>query len=85
MQASSRSGRSRASRQDLPTLDRTKYGSAAGLHKGAYILADAADGKPDVMLLATGSEVSLCVQALREAQIRGRQGSRGEHALVGDF
>jgi transketolase len=50
-------------RQDLPTFDRTKYGSATGLHQGAYVLADAPQGKPDLLLLATGSEVSLCVQA----------------------
>ncbi len=58
-------------RQDLPTLDRTKYASAAGLHKGAYVLADAADGKPDVLLLATGSEVSLCVQAYEKLKAEG--------------
>ncbi|MEO5761654.1 MAG: transketolase, partial [Vicinamibacteria bacterium] len=50
-------------RQALPTLDRTKYASAAGLAKGAYILADADGGKPDVILMGTGSEVSLCVAA----------------------
>jgi transketolase len=53
-------------RQALPTLDRTKYGSAAGLAKGAYVLADAPGGKPDVLLLATGSEVSLCVNAYEQ-------------------
>jgi transketolase len=51
------------SRQNLPTLDRTKYASAAGVAKGAYILADAPDGKPDVILIATGSELSLIVDA----------------------
>jgi transketolase len=51
------------SRQDLPTLDRTKYAPASGVAKGAYVLADAPGGKPDVLLLATGSEVSLCVDA----------------------
>jgi transketolase len=51
------------SRQALPTLDRTKVAAAAGLARGAYILADAPDGDPDVLLLATGSEVSLCVTA----------------------
>ncbi|MCP5470111.1 MAG: transketolase [Chlamydiales bacterium] len=51
------------SRQDLPTFDRTKYGSEKGLHKGAYILADAPDKNPDVILIGTGSEVALCVQA----------------------
>src|SRR5262249_59769943 len=50
-------------RQALPTLDRTKYASAAGVAKGAYVLADAAGGTPDVLLIATGSEVSLCVAA----------------------
>ncbi|MGA8007840.1 MAG: transketolase C-terminal domain-containing protein, partial [Thiomonas sp.] len=50
-------------RQALPTLDRSLYASAAGLARGAYVLADAADGKPDVLLLATGSEVALCVAA----------------------
>jgi transketolase len=50
-------------RQALPTVDRTKYASAEGLVKGAYVLADAADGKPDVLLLASGSEVSLCIEA----------------------
>jgi transketolase len=51
------------SRQALPTLDRTKYASAAGVAKGAYILADAPDGNPDVILIATGSELSLVVDA----------------------
>jgi transketolase len=51
------------SRQALPTLDRTKYASAEGVKNGAYVLADAPGGKPEVMLLGTGSEVSLCVQA----------------------
>jgi transketolase len=50
-------------RQNLPTIDRTKYAAASGVTKGAYILADAADGKPDVILMATGSEVDLCVKA----------------------
>jgi len=51
------------SRQALPTVDRSKYAPASGLSKGAYILADAKDGKPDLLLLATGSEVTLCIQA----------------------
>src|SRR5581483_6968306 len=42
------------SRQNMPTLDRTKYAAASGLTKGAYVLADAADGKPDVILIGTG-------------------------------
>src|SRR5437762_3544950 len=44
-----------ATREDLPTLDRSKYAPAAGVHKGAYVLADAPDGKPEVLLLASGS------------------------------
>ncbi len=50
-------------RQALPTVDRTKYAAASGLAKGAYVLADAPGGKPDVILIGTGSEVSLCLQA----------------------
>src|SRR3989454_101698 len=51
------------SRQPLPTLDRSRYASAAGVANGAYVLADAAGDRPDVLLLGTGSEVALCVQA----------------------
>jgi transketolase len=51
------------SRQALPMLDRTRYAPATGLSKGAYVLADAKAGKPDVLLLATGSEVALCLEA----------------------
>jgi transketolase len=58
-------------RQALPTLDRTKYAAAGGLAKGAYILADAPSGNPDVLLLATGSEVSLCVQAYEQLTHEG--------------
>jgi transketolase len=50
------------SRQPLPTLDRSKYASAAGVAKGAYVLAEARGGKPEVILIASGSEVSLAVQ-----------------------
>ena len=50
-------------RQALPTLDRGRYASADGVARGAYVLADAPDGRPDVLLLATGSEVALCVEA----------------------
>ncbi len=50
-------------RQAMPTIDRTKYAAAAGLGQGAYVLADAEGGKPDVILIGTGSEVSLCVDA----------------------
>ncbi len=51
------------SRQAMPTLDRTRFAPASGLQKGAYVLADAEDGKPEVILIGTGSEVSLCVEA----------------------
>jgi transketolase len=59
------------SRQALPTLDRSKYAPASGLRRGAYILSDAGNGKPDVLLLATGSEVSLCTAAQVELANRG--------------
>jgi transketolase len=51
------------SRQPLPTLDRTKYAPASGVARGAYVLADAPGGKPDVILIASGSEVSLAIDA----------------------
>jgi transketolase len=51
------------SRQPLPTLDRTKYAPAAGVAHGAYILADAAGGNPEVILMASGSEVATAIQA----------------------
>jgi transketolase len=63
------------SRQALPTLDRGKYASAHGVAHGAYVLADAEGGRPEVLLLGTGSEVSLCVQAyelLKTEGIRAR-------------
>jgi transketolase len=50
-------------RQTMPTFDRTKYAPATGVAKGAYVLADAPGGKPDVILMGSGSEVSLCVEA----------------------
>jgi transketolase len=60
-------------RQALPTLDRAKFAPAAGLAKGAYVLADAATGKPQVILLGTGSEVYLCVEAYEQLQKDGIQ------------
>jgi len=51
------------SRQSLPTLDRTKYAAASGVAQGAYVLGDAPGGDPEVILIASGSEVSLAVQA----------------------
>jgi transketolase len=50
-------------RQPLPTLDRSRYAAASGLARGGYILADAPDGRPEVILIGTGSEVALCVAA----------------------
>jgi transketolase len=58
-------------RQALPTIDRTKFGAASGLHKGAYVLADAKDGHPQVILIATGSEVSLCLAAWEKLAAEG--------------
>jgi transketolase len=58
-------------RQNLPTLDRTKYASASGTAKGAYVLTDAPGGKPDVILMATGSELSLCVDAYEKLKAEG--------------
>lgn len=61
------------SRQALPTLDRTRYAPASGLEKGAYILAEAPRGEPEVLLLATGSEVSLCLAAYEQLVMDGVQ------------
>jgi transketolase len=51
------------SRQPLPTLDRSKYAAASGVAQGAYVLADAPGGNPEVIIIASGSEVSLAVEA----------------------
>jgi transketolase len=62
-------------RQAMPTFDRTKYGAASGVTKGAYVLAEAPGGKPDVILMGSGSEVSLCMEAgekLNAAGIKSR-------------
>ena len=59
------------SRQALPTLDRSKYAPASGLARGAYVLADSGEGPPEVILMATGSEVSLCVQAFEQLASEG--------------
>ena len=58
-------------RQALPTLDRTRYAAASGLARGAYVLAEAPGAKPEVILLATGSEVQLCVSAHQELANEG--------------
>jgi transketolase len=58
-------------RQALPTYDRKRFAPASGLAQGAYVLADAEGGNPDVLLMATGSEVSLCVEAHEELKRQG--------------
>jgi transketolase len=58
-------------RQDLTTFDRTRYAPASGLARGAYVLADTPGGKPDVLLMASGSEVALCVLAHERLSAEG--------------
>src|SRR5204863_6407224 len=58
-------------RQALPTIDRTKYAAASGVAKGGYILADAQGGTPEVILIGTGSELSLCVSAYEKLTAEG--------------
>jgi transketolase len=63
------------SRQNMPTLDRARFAPAEGVRRGAYILADAEGGTPDLLLIATGSELSLAIAArekLREENIHAR-------------
>jgi len=59
------------SRQNLRTFDRTRYATASGVRRGAYVLADAANGKPDVILMGTGSEVGLCVEVYEKLTAEG--------------
>ena len=62
-------------RQNVPTLDRSQFAAADGLRRGAYVLADAPNGKPDLILIGTGSEVSLVVaarQKLAEQKVQSR-------------
>jgi transketolase len=59
------------SRQNLPTLDRGVYAPAAGVARGAYVLADAEGGQPRVLLMGTGSELSLCVGAYERLKQEG--------------
>jgi transketolase len=59
------------SRQAMPTLDRTKFAAASGVAKGAYVLGDAPGGKPDVILMGTGTELSLCVAAQEKLAAEG--------------
>ncbi len=59
------------SRQPLPTLDRGKYAPASGVARGAYVLGDAPGGKPELILIASGSELSLCVETHEELLSEG--------------
>jgi transketolase len=59
------------SRQAMPTLDRTKYAPASGVAKGAYVLADAGGGKPEVILMASGSELQWAVGAYEKLKAEG--------------
>ncbi len=59
------------SRQAVPTYDRTKYGAASGVAKGGYIFADAEGGKPDILLIATGTELPLAVEAYDKLTAEG--------------
>ncbi|HET6796274.1 MAG TPA: transketolase [Gemmatimonadales bacterium] len=59
------------SRQALPVFDRSKLAPASGVARGAYVLAEAASGKPDVLLMATGSEVTLCLAAREQLESEG--------------
>jgi transketolase len=61
------------SRQALPTIDRSKYSSAAGVAKGAYVLADPPQGKPELILIGTGSEVSLCLTVYETLSAEGHK------------
>ena len=58
-------------RQNLPTIDRTKFAAAENVARGAYVLADANDGKPDVIFMASGSEVGLCLDAWAQLTAEG--------------
>jgi transketolase len=58
-------------RQALPTFDRSVYAPAKGVARGAYVMADAKPGQPDVILIATGSEVSLCAEAFEALKLDG--------------
>ncbi len=59
------------SRQAMPTFDRSRYAPASGVAKGGYVLADAPGGRPDVLLIASGSEVGLCGQAYEQLTSSG--------------
>jgi transketolase len=60
-------------RQNIPTLDRTKFAAASGARQGGYVLADSAGGPPEAILIGTGSELSLCVDAQQRLAAEGRR------------
>jgi len=59
------------SRQPMPTLDRTRYASASGVSKGGYILADAIGKRPEILFLATGTEVALAIEVYEKLAAEG--------------
>ena len=73
------------SRQPLPTLDRSKYAAASGVARGAYVLGDAPGGKPEVILIASGSELSLAVDAHETAPSGGHPLAAWSPCLRGTF
>jgi transketolase len=59
------------SRQNLPTIDRSRYAAASGVARGAYILADTVPGRPELILMSSGSEVSLCLEIYEKLAAEG--------------
>jgi transketolase len=60
-------------RQPVPVLDRARYASAAGLERGGYVLADPGEGEPELILIGTGSEVALCIEAYEQLTSEGEK------------
>ena len=73
------------SRQKLPVIDPAKYAAPSGLARGAYVLAEASDGKPRLLLLATGTEVALALDARGKLEADGVPHARRLDAVVGDL
>ena len=71
------------SQQELPTFDRSRYASADSLTRGAYVLAGAEHSVPKVILIASGSEVQLCVTAYEQLKREGIAARRSQHAKLG--
>jgi len=71
------------SRQPMATLDRTKYAPASGVARGAYVLSEAPGGKPDVLLIGTGSEVGFLRRCAGCFEDERHQRARDQHAVVG--